>query len=279
MRSPSHAPERFPFAVNCSAPGGAEPFELGDHLTAERVEIDRHARDRDGGAEPRARQVEQVRDHPAHAVGAVQHPRGDADAPVAEILRADQHRRAHDDRRERVPQVVAQDADRLVAEALGRLREAADGLRERFVDRLVEAGHAARIVPLLLPEPQDAGAQGAVLRDHLAELEAALDAQRGMDLPDFFEAPGPAPALGLLRLLGGRLPGLHVADDRGEDVVGVVAQRNGFQPRGRWLERAGEHFPLRHDGGALLVDEVGQFGASHALSRDAANAGTTNKFQ
>jgi hypothetical protein len=76
------------------------PFQFRQHLPAKRHEIDRRPDHRYLLSEARARQVEQVTDHPVHPARAVQYAlAGDVDVLVVS-LGPHQHGRAQDDARQ-----------------------------------------------------------------------------------------------------------------------------------------------------------------------------------
>ena len=190
---------------------------------------------------------------------------------VVEILRADEQRRAHDDRRERITEIVTEDAEGLIAKVLGRPHVASDSLRQSLVDRLVEARHTDGIRALVLPEAEDAGAEGAILRHEVTELEAVLDPQRRVDAADRLEPLGASAALRFLGLFGAGLPGPHVVDHVRQDLIDVIPQRESAHVA-FGHERSRELLPVGDDRDSLGVDELreavgdGRFGCGRSLA-------------
>lgn len=85
------------------------------------------------------------------------------------------------DRVVRCPHVMPEHSQEKVAGLLHLSMEMADRFRDGLIDRLVEPGdflHSRIIARVgLLPETENAGAQGAVFGDELIDIEAALGAQ------------------------------------------------------------------------------------------------------
>jgi hypothetical protein len=81
---------------------------------------------------------------------------------------------------------VPEHAEEQVAVALDGAVEVADRLGDGLVDRLVEADHVVDAGPVgragVRPQPQDAGAERAVLGDELVDVEAAACPQDGVRL-------------------------------------------------------------------------------------------------
>ena len=128
------------------------PLELGDDLLAQRSEVERRGHDRDLVAEPCTSQIEQILDHPAHSLRTVKYAHCGPSALIVQRLGIHEQRRAHNDRGERISQIVTEDAERLVPKVCGGLDERLDGFRERLVDRLVESGYSSRVGACALPQ-------------------------------------------------------------------------------------------------------------------------------
>ena len=114
-------------------------LEFEDDVVADRLEVHRPAGDRDAGPQARPRQVQEVGDHPGHALGTTEDAGRHPDALGLDLTRLGEQRRARRDGAEGRPQVVAEHPDELVLVEIDLVGEASDGRGERLVHGLVEA--------------------------------------------------------------------------------------------------------------------------------------------
>jgi hypothetical protein len=149
---------------------------------------------------------------------------------------------------------VAEDGQEQVARLVDAFRVAADGLRDRLVDRLVEAREVVnvalvRLRPAVAPQPQHAGTQRPVLGNDFQQVEPRAQPAHGVLLGSAVQRRcalvpvAVAATSGLVGPLSGTLGRAHVPDGGEEDVARVIAQRQRVHLRAR-RDAAGERFPL-----------------------------------
>src|ERR1019366_8866230 len=97
-------------------------LEFIDDVSADLAQISRLRFDRQPVAETGAREIEELCDHPGHPLAAVDDARNDPRVLFVEVPAPEQQAGGHDDRPERVTQVVPEDAD----EHLPELRHSAE---------------------------------------------------------------------------------------------------------------------------------------------------------
>jgi hypothetical protein len=94
--------------------------------------------------------------------------------------------------------------------------------------------------PLCAYGPKDGRAERAKFREHRAERKRVFDAIIRVKPAAVLHGVGGAVTLRFERLFIARLRGTHVADDRGQDVIGVIAQLLLRHVGARRHERSGE---------------------------------------
>jgi hypothetical protein len=115
-------PVRIPGA--CQVPFQLQLYrgpELLDDVSADLAQIGRLRFNREAAPESRPREIEQLRDHSLHALTAAEDDRGVRRVLPVQVVAQKQPAGGHDDRRERVTEVVAQNTD----EHLAKLRQLA----------------------------------------------------------------------------------------------------------------------------------------------------------
>src|SRR5207248_10597341 len=108
-----------PARVELDAPFRIRELQLLDDGLAEIAQVHAPGLDREPAAQATAGEIEEVSDHARHPLGARQDSRHGARLPLGESSMAQQELRGDDDRRERVAQIVPNDADELLAEPPG----------------------------------------------------------------------------------------------------------------------------------------------------------------
>jgi len=136
--------------------------------------------------------------------------------------------------------------------------------RPGLVDGLVEPDHILHLLrferPGVDPQPEDGGAQRAILRDKLVDVKAAHRPQDGVRLRRGLRGAlhGGRPPLGLLRLRFPCLRSGEVLGDSLEDPLRMVTEgERRHAPRGR-QQGAGERLPLRHNALHTIQNELSQ---------------------
>jgi hypothetical protein len=140
--------------------------------------------------------------------------------------------------------------------------EVVDGLADGLVDGLVEPDDVfrSRLVERtgLDPQPEDAGAQRAVLGDELGDVEAAPRPQNRVRLRHRVRGArhhgGPPFGLLPLRLLG--LGGGEVLRHSLQDLLRVVTEGERRHARRGREQGGGERLPLRHNGLHVMQDKL-----------------------
>ena len=168
-----------------------------------------------------------------------------------ELLRFEHEARRHADRPKRVPKIMTQDREEHLLRVIQILRVARNRFGERLVDRLVESRQivdvGGRDLPVRFrPESDHAGAQGAVLGDHLFDRETAFSAAS----PVFFgrrrrTGIDRCIPLRFLRLLMPGLRSIKIRGDHRQHLVGMVAERHNVHRAAGGCACPRECFPLR----------------------------------
>ena len=122
--------------LDVDRPARLSGAQFGDHLDQRRREIGRLALDGDAAAEPPARQIEDIVDQARHPPNAAVHQLEDRAALLVERGAFEQPRAALD-RGERVPEIVAEHGDELLAQlgALARVEQSRFARRQLLAVR------------------------------------------------------------------------------------------------------------------------------------------------
>ena len=232
---------------------GMARSHLLDHRLADASDVAGLPHDRNPAPQPGPGVLEEVPDHGVHLRRAAL----DARHGLHLLLAAEQPRPGkvvsrHRDRGQRAAQIVSQDREEGIARARELFRVARGRLRQRLVDRLVEAREVVERAVVLscemrAPQLDDARPQCPVFGTELQQVEAAQVAQRAV-------RGGRGPFAGSIL----DLVGLDILGDRLQDRPGVVAQRERSHRRRGGQERARERFPFGDDLVHVLIDEAGE---------------------
>lgn len=100
--------------------------------------------ERNGFTQPRAGEVEEIADHPLHALSAAENARHDPASSLRIVLGHSQEGSARRNGAERRAQVVAEHADELIPKTVRLNREPIHRLRQRFVNRFIESANKSQ---------------------------------------------------------------------------------------------------------------------------------------
>ncbi len=157
---------------------------------------------------------------------------------------------------------MTQYAEEEVARQVEFARIVVDRFGHGLVDGFVEARQVLErfLVHLGLggaPQLDDAGAQGAVFRNHLIHIEAAVVAERRMGFGGAGVGGPWFVTMGFGDLLPGGLGGGDIFFDKSQDLDDVIAQGERAHMFGGRHESLGEVFPLLDDRGRVITNEIG----------------------
>ncbi len=152
---------------------------------------------------------------------------------------------------------MAENGDELFARVFEHRRVSERGFDEALVDSLVEPRDVIEAVTLCpRVKPENRGPQRAILGDELLEVEPGRQTFGRVLMADSCERSPLRKPVRLVGLFRGALWSAHVADHRGEELRGVVAEGFVAHPVRPRQQRARKAHPLFDDGGVVLSDEV-----------------------
>jgi hypothetical protein len=159
-------------------------------------------------------------------------------------------------------EVVPENAQKQIACLLNAYLEKLDRLCKSLVNGLVETHHLVKLsldVGVgVYPHAQNAGAQRAIFRGQLTDVESAVCSQNGMRLSGRLGGAHDSGLLteGLFDLCGSALVRLHILCYSAKDLFGVIAQRERVHVSRRRKLCRSERLPRLNDGGEVTEDEL-----------------------